>query len=164
MRHWKGLPEELVGAQSIVVFRARFDGALSNLVFRVLSSPSHSLILWFCDIKDFTVTEGRIQSSASWQNKAFSIFDCLLSPFSFLFVLTGKLSVVNSINYQKYVLAKVSQQALYDSEKKPSGHLAQVEPYGQSTSQMAVNQIKRFPPPTLSRKCWPNWQIKDLAG
>lgn len=132
------------------------------MVLKVPSSPSHSLILWFYNIQGFyRVTEGRIQSSISWQNKVFSIFYCLLSPFSFLFVLTGKLPVVNSIKYQKYVLAKVSQQALYDSEKKPSGHLAQVKPYGQSTSQMAVNMIKRFPPPTLSRKCWPNWQIKE---
>lgn len=134
---------------------------------RSLRSPLAQTILWFYDsviFKDFTVTEGRIQSFISWQNKILSIFDCLLSPFSFLFVLTGKLPVVNSINYQKYVLAKVSQQALYDSEKNPSGHLAQVEPYGQSTSQMAVSQRKRLPPPTLSRKFWPNWQIKDLMG
>lgn len=78
--------------------------------------------------------------------------------FFLLCVLAGELPVVNSINDQNHVLAKVSQQAVYDSEKKPSGYLAQLKPYGLPTSQeqMAMNRRKRLPPPTLSGKCWPN--------
>lgn len=70
-------------------------------------------------------------------------------------MLAGEIPVVSSTNDQKHVLAKVSQQAVYDSEKKPSGYLAQLETYGLATSQeqMAVSQRKRLPPPTLSRKC-----------
>lgn len=69
-------------------------------------------------------------------------------------MLAGELPVVNTTNDQKHVLAKVSQQAVYDSEKKPSGYLAQLEPYGLSTSQeqMAMSRRKRVPPPTPSRK------------
>lgn len=95
-----------------------------------------------------------------------SCFHDLLFSFFFLCVLTGELPVVNSTNDQKHVLAKVSQQAVYDSEKKPSGYLAQLEPYGLSASQeqMAINWRKRLPPPALSRECWPNWQIKHLAS
>ena len=32
MRHWHRLPREAVDAPSLVVFKARLDGALSNLV------------------------------------------------------------------------------------------------------------------------------------
>ncbi|KFR05201.1 hypothetical protein Y956_02415, partial [Nipponia nippon] len=32
VRHWKRLPREAVGAPSLEVFKARLDGALSNLV------------------------------------------------------------------------------------------------------------------------------------
>ncbi|KFW08798.1 hypothetical protein N327_05463, partial [Fulmarus glacialis] len=32
VRHWNKLPREVVDAPSLVVFKARLDGALSNLV------------------------------------------------------------------------------------------------------------------------------------
>jgi len=32
VRHWNRLPKEVVEAPSLVVFKARLDGALSNLV------------------------------------------------------------------------------------------------------------------------------------
>ncbi|KFQ87180.1 hypothetical protein N337_12957, partial [Phoenicopterus ruber ruber] len=32
VRHWNGLPREVVDAPSLEVFKARLDGALSNLV------------------------------------------------------------------------------------------------------------------------------------
>ncbi|KFW62331.1 hypothetical protein AS28_02184, partial [Pygoscelis adeliae] len=32
VRHWNRLPREVVGAPSLEVFKARLDGALSNLV------------------------------------------------------------------------------------------------------------------------------------
>ena len=32
VRHWKRLPREAVDAPSLAVFKARLDGALSNLV------------------------------------------------------------------------------------------------------------------------------------
>ncbi|KFR07777.1 hypothetical protein Y956_12160, partial [Nipponia nippon] len=32
VRHWNGLPREAVNAPSLEVFKARLDGALSNLV------------------------------------------------------------------------------------------------------------------------------------
>ncbi|KFQ14753.1 hypothetical protein N330_00635, partial [Leptosomus discolor] len=32
VRHWNRLPEEVVDAPSLEVFKARLDGALSNLV------------------------------------------------------------------------------------------------------------------------------------
>ena len=32
VRHWHRLPREVVGAPSLAVFKARLDGALSNLV------------------------------------------------------------------------------------------------------------------------------------
>ncbi|KFM11018.1 hypothetical protein AS27_11641, partial [Aptenodytes forsteri] len=32
VRHWNGLPREVVDAPSLKVFKARLDGALSNLV------------------------------------------------------------------------------------------------------------------------------------
>ena len=32
VRHWNGLPREVVDAPSLDVFKARLDGALSNLV------------------------------------------------------------------------------------------------------------------------------------
>jgi len=31
VRHWTSLPREVVDAPSLEVFKARFDGALSNL-------------------------------------------------------------------------------------------------------------------------------------
>jgi len=33
VRHWYGLPREAVAAPSLAVFKARLDGALSNLVW-----------------------------------------------------------------------------------------------------------------------------------
>jgi len=61
VRHWHRLPREAVGAPSLEVFKARLDGALSNLVqwklsvpmagrlnemiFKVPSNPNHSVIL-----------------------------------------------------------------------------------------------------------------------
>jgi len=33
VRHWKRLPRETVDAPSLVVFKARLDGAVSNLVY-----------------------------------------------------------------------------------------------------------------------------------
>jgi len=33
MRHWNRLPREAVAAPSLAVFKARLDGALSNLVW-----------------------------------------------------------------------------------------------------------------------------------
>jgi len=32
VRHWNSLPREVVAARSLEVFKARLDGALSNLV------------------------------------------------------------------------------------------------------------------------------------
>ena len=32
VRHWNGLPSEVVNAPSLEAFKARLDGALSNLV------------------------------------------------------------------------------------------------------------------------------------
>ncbi|KFU84646.1 hypothetical protein M959_03811, partial [Chaetura pelagica] len=32
VRHWHRLPREVVGAPSLEVFKARLDGALSNLI------------------------------------------------------------------------------------------------------------------------------------
>jgi len=32
VKHWNGLPREAVDAPSLAVFKARLDGALSNLV------------------------------------------------------------------------------------------------------------------------------------
>ena len=32
VRHWNGLPREAVDAPSLEVFKARLDGALSNLL------------------------------------------------------------------------------------------------------------------------------------
>ena len=34
VRHWSRLPREVVDAQSLEAFKARLDGALSNLVLR----------------------------------------------------------------------------------------------------------------------------------
>jgi len=34
VRHWHRLPREAVAAPSLAVFKARLDGALSNLVYR----------------------------------------------------------------------------------------------------------------------------------
>jgi len=61
VRHWHTLPREAVTAPSLAVFKARLDGALSNLVwwkmsllvsggwnqmiFKVPSNPNHSMIL-----------------------------------------------------------------------------------------------------------------------
>ncbi|KAK4817810.1 hypothetical protein QYF61_027861 [Mycteria americana] len=36
--HWNRLPREVVDAPSLEVFKARLDGALSNLVYRILQS------------------------------------------------------------------------------------------------------------------------------
>jgi len=33
VKHWKSLPREVVAAPSLAVFKARLDGALSNLVW-----------------------------------------------------------------------------------------------------------------------------------
>jgi len=40
VRHWHRLPREAVDAPSLVVFKARLDGALSNLVL-VEGVPAH---------------------------------------------------------------------------------------------------------------------------
>jgi len=39
MRHWNRLPREVVGPPSLEVFKARLDGALSNLVWWKTSLP-----------------------------------------------------------------------------------------------------------------------------
>jgi len=39
VRHWNRLPRETVNASSLEAFKARFDGALSNLVWREVSLP-----------------------------------------------------------------------------------------------------------------------------
>jgi len=39
VRHWHGLPREDVDAPSLAVFKARLDGALSNLVQWKVSLP-----------------------------------------------------------------------------------------------------------------------------
>jgi len=39
VRHWHRLPREAVDAPSLAVFKARLDGALSNLVWWKLSLP-----------------------------------------------------------------------------------------------------------------------------
>ena len=38
-RHWNRLPSKVVNAPSLEVFKARLDGALSNLVYREESLP-----------------------------------------------------------------------------------------------------------------------------
>jgi len=38
-RHWNRLPREVVDIPSLEVFRARLDGALSNLVWWKVSLP-----------------------------------------------------------------------------------------------------------------------------
>ena len=61
VRHWNRLPREVVADPSLEVFKARLDGALSNLtywkvflpmaggwnqmIFKVPSKPDHSMIL-----------------------------------------------------------------------------------------------------------------------
>jgi len=37
VKHWNGLPREAVAAPSVEVFKARLDGALSNLVWWKMS-------------------------------------------------------------------------------------------------------------------------------
>jgi len=39
VRHWHWLPREAVAAPSLAVFKARLDGALSNLVWWKVSLP-----------------------------------------------------------------------------------------------------------------------------
>ena len=39
VRHWNRLPSKTVNAPSLEVFKARLDGALSNLVYREESLP-----------------------------------------------------------------------------------------------------------------------------
>jgi len=39
VRHWTRLPREAVAAPSLTVFKARLDGALSNLVWWKMSLP-----------------------------------------------------------------------------------------------------------------------------
>jgi len=39
VRHWDRLPREVVDAFSLVVFKARLDGALSNLIWWKVSLP-----------------------------------------------------------------------------------------------------------------------------
>ena len=39
VRHWNRLPREAVAAPSLEVFKARLDGALSNLVLWKVSLP-----------------------------------------------------------------------------------------------------------------------------
>jgi len=39
MRHWNRLPREAVAAPSLTVFKARLDGALSNLLWWKVSLP-----------------------------------------------------------------------------------------------------------------------------
>ena len=40
VRHWNRLPSEVVDAPSLEAFKARLDGALSNLVWREVSLPT----------------------------------------------------------------------------------------------------------------------------
>ena len=63
VRHWNRLPNEAVDAPSLEAFKARLDGAVSNLVWwevslpiaggwnevisKVPSNPNHSMILCF---------------------------------------------------------------------------------------------------------------------
>jgi len=37
MKHWNGLPRELVDVPSLGTFKVRLDGALSNLVYLKMS-------------------------------------------------------------------------------------------------------------------------------
>ena len=39
VRHWHRFPREVVNAPSLAVFKARLDGALSNLVWWKVSLP-----------------------------------------------------------------------------------------------------------------------------
>ena len=39
VRHWNRLPREAVDAPTLKAFKARLDGALSNLVYREVSLP-----------------------------------------------------------------------------------------------------------------------------
>ena len=69
VRPWPRLPREAVAAPSLAVFKARLDGALSNLgwwkmslpmagcwnemIFKDLSNPNRSVILWsYCSFTD----------------------------------------------------------------------------------------------------------------
>ena len=46
VRHWNRLPREVVTASSLEVFKARLDGALSNLVkWKVSSSKFYSFVI-----------------------------------------------------------------------------------------------------------------------
>jgi len=61
VKHWHRLPREVVNAPSLETFKARLDGALSNLIelkmslltaggwarwpLNVVSTPKHSMIL-----------------------------------------------------------------------------------------------------------------------
>jgi len=40
VRHWKRLPRAVVDAPSLAVFKARLDGALSNLIYWKVSLPT----------------------------------------------------------------------------------------------------------------------------
>ena len=40
VRHWNRLPNEAVDAPSLETFKARLDGAVSNLVWREVSLPT----------------------------------------------------------------------------------------------------------------------------
>ena len=40
VRHWNRLPREAVDAPSLEAFKARMDGAVSNLVYREVSLPT----------------------------------------------------------------------------------------------------------------------------
>jgi len=47
VRHWHRLPRETVDAQSLEVFSARLDGALSSLMWWVAVSPWQGVgIIW----------------------------------------------------------------------------------------------------------------------
>ena len=48
VRHWNRLPREVVDAPSLEVFKARLDGALSNLVRWKVSLP----MAWGLELED----------------------------------------------------------------------------------------------------------------
>ena len=84
VRHWPRLPREAVAAPSLAAFKARLDGALSNLgwrrmsllmaggfnqmIFKVPSNPNHSLILRFYGESETIISQTRAEATmVTWK-------------------------------------------------------------------------------------------------
>jgi len=46
VKHWNGLPREVVGAPSLETFKARLDGALSSLIWLKMSMLTAGRLHW----------------------------------------------------------------------------------------------------------------------